>query len=132
VIRIGTRASALALWQAEHVAEALRRVQGAPEPELVLIKTEGDRIQDIPLSQVQGKAFFTKEIEEALLTETIDLAVHSLKDLATEMPSVCAGGLSWHGGGRTLSWPSCAATYPPESRNWTTAGMTRSFWRRRG
>jgi len=53
---------------------------------LVLIKTEGDRIQDVPLSQVDGKAFFTKEIEEALLTKAVDLAVHSLKDLATEMP----------------------------------------------
>jgi hydroxymethylbilane synthase len=53
---------------------------------LVLIKTEGDRIQDVPLSQVDGKAFFTKEIEEALLKEKVDLAVHSLKDLATEMP----------------------------------------------
>jgi hydroxymethylbilane synthase len=80
------------LWQAEHVAEALRGVPGTPEPELVRIKTEGDRIQDIPLSQVQGKAFFTKEIEEALLDDTIDLAVHSLKDLATEMPPGLALG----------------------------------------
>jgi len=86
-LRIGTRASALARWQAEHVAAALKALPGAPEPELVLIKTEGDRIQDVPLSQVEGKAFFTKEIEEALLNDTVDLAVHSLKDLATEMPS---------------------------------------------
>jgi hydroxymethylbilane synthase len=85
-LRIGTRASALARWQAEHVAAALKALPGAPEPELVLIKTEGDRIQDVPLSQVEGKAFFTKEIEEALLNDTVDLAVHSLKDLATEMP----------------------------------------------
>lgn len=91
-IRIGTRASALARWQAEHVASTLRAVPGAPEPELVLIKTEGDRIQDVPLSQVQGKAFFTKEIEEALLSDTVDLAVHSLKDLATEMPPGLALG----------------------------------------
>ena len=91
-IRIGTRGSALALWQAEHVAAALRAVPEAPEPELVLIKTEGDRIQDVPLSQVQGKAFFTKEIEEALLGDAVDLAVHSLKDLATEMPPGLALG----------------------------------------
>jgi hydroxymethylbilane synthase len=91
-IRIGTRASALARWQADHVAAALRALPGAPEPELVLIKTEGDRIQDLPLSQVQGKAFFTKEIEEALLRDTVDLAVHSLKDLATEMPRGLALG----------------------------------------
>lgn len=85
-LRIGTRASALARWQAEHVAAALRAIPGAPEPELVLIKTEGDLIQDVPLSQVEGSAFFTKEIEEALLKKAVDLAVHSLKDLATEMP----------------------------------------------
>ncbi len=91
-LRIGTRASALARWQAEHVASALRALPGAPEPELVLIKTEGDRIQDVPLSQVPGKAFFTKEIEEALLTDRVDLAVHSLKDLATEMPPGLALG----------------------------------------
>jgi hydroxymethylbilane synthase len=54
--------------------------------ELVLIRTEGDRIQDVPLSKIQGKAFFTKEIEEALLDHRVDVAVHSLKDLATAMP----------------------------------------------
>jgi hydroxymethylbilane synthase len=85
-LRIGTRASALARWQAEHVSAAVRRIPGAPEPELVLIKTEGDAIQDIPLYKVQGKAFFTKEIEEALLQDRIDVAVHSLKDLATTFP----------------------------------------------
>jgi len=85
-IRIGTRGSALARWQAEHVAWAIRMLPGAPEPELVLIKTEGDVIQDVPLSKVQGKAFFTKEIEEALLRNQVDVAVHSLKDLATVMP----------------------------------------------
>jgi hydroxymethylbilane synthase len=85
-LRIGTRASALARWQAEHVAAAIRSLPGAPDPELVLIKTEGDLIQDVPLSQVDGNAFFTKEIEEALLNDTVDLAVHSLKDLATNMP----------------------------------------------
>lgn len=85
-LRIGTRGSDLALWQARHVAGALRGLPGAPDPELVIIKTEGDRTQDVPLSQVQGKAFFTKEIEEALLGEQVDIAVHSLKDLETVMP----------------------------------------------
>ena len=85
-LRIGTRGSALARWQAEHVAAALASLPQAPPSELVLIKTEGDRIQDVPLSQVEGKAFFTKEIEEALLHRRVDVAVHSLKDLATEMP----------------------------------------------
>jgi len=74
------------------VAAALKAIPGAPDPELVLIRTEGDRIQDVPLSQVDGKAFFTKEIEEALLTDRADIAVHSLKDLATEMPQGLALG----------------------------------------
>jgi hydroxymethylbilane synthase len=91
-IRIGTRGSALARWQAEHVARLLQGLPGAPKTELVLIKTEGDLIQDTPLSKVQGKAFFTKEIEQALLDERVDLAVHSLKDLATQMPSGLALG----------------------------------------
>ena len=97
-IRIGTRGSALARWQADHVATLFQQLSGAPEAELVLIKTEGDRIQDLPLSKVQGKAFFTKEIEDALLRSEIDIAVHSLKDLATDMhPDLALGavGLGW-------------------------------------
>lgn len=86
VLRIGTRGSDLALWQAEHVATRLRALAGGPEVEIEVIRTEGDLIQDIPLSQVAGKAFFTKEIEAALLEERVDLAVHSLKDLATMQP----------------------------------------------
>jgi hydroxymethylbilane synthase len=85
-IRIGTRDSALALWQAERVASAIRALPGAPKTELVLIRTEGDRIQDVPLWKVEGQSFFTKEIERALLDERVDVAVHSLKDLATVMP----------------------------------------------
>jgi hydroxymethylbilane synthase len=85
-LRIGTRASALARWQADYVAHALASLPGAPIPEIVLIRTEGDRIQDLPLSQVKGKSFFTKEIEDALLEDRADIAVHSLKDLATELP----------------------------------------------
>ncbi len=86
-LRIGTRGSALALWQARHVADRIRALPGSPEVELVRIKTEGDRILDSPLSAVEGKAFFTKEIEDALLDERVDLAVHSLKDLATALPA---------------------------------------------
>jgi hydroxymethylbilane synthase len=93
-IRIGTRESALAQWQAEHVASLLRALPGTPNPELVLIRTEGDKIQNLPLSKVQGKAFFTKEIEEALLRDEVDIAVHSLKDLATEMhPDLALGAV---------------------------------------
>ncbi len=91
-LRIGTRRSDLARWQAEHVAARLRQMDGAPEVEMVFIKTEGDRIADVPLHSVDGKAFFTKEIEHALLNERVDIAVHSLKDLATELPNGLALG----------------------------------------
>lgn len=79
-IRIGTRGSELALWQAKFVSMLI----GEENTELVIIKTEGDRIQNVSFNKMEGKGFFTKEIEEALLTNKIDLAVHSLKDLPTE------------------------------------------------
>lgn len=84
-LRIGTRASALALWQARHVAAAIARQHDAPPVELVHISTEGDVRTDVPLWAVGGKAFFTKEIDRALLARDIDVAVHSLKDLATQL-----------------------------------------------
>jgi hydroxymethylbilane synthase len=82
-LRIGTRASALALWQANRVADLIRAQAGAPAVELVHIRTEGDMRTDVPLWAVDGRAFFTKEIDRALLASEIDLAVHSLKDLST-------------------------------------------------
>jgi hydroxymethylbilane synthase len=82
-LRIGTRASALALWQANLVADLIRRQPGAPTVELVHIRTEGDMRTDVPLWAVDGRAFFTKEIDRALLANEIDIAVHSLKDLST-------------------------------------------------
>lgn len=85
-LRIGTRASKLALWQAEHVAGRIRVLSGAPPVQLVTIKTTGDLILDAPLSKVEGKGFFTKEIERALLDGSVDIAVHSLKDLETNLP----------------------------------------------
>src|ERR1700722_9196681 len=81
MIVIGSRGSQLALWQARHVASLLQ-----VEKRLEIIKTTGDRIQDVPLSQVGGKGLFTKEIEEALLDGRIDCAVHSLKDMPAELP----------------------------------------------
>jgi hydroxymethylbilane synthase len=82
-LRIGTRGSPLALWQANHVADLLRP-RAAPRPvELVLIQTTGDRVQDRPLAQIGGDGLFTKEIQRALLAGTADVAVHSLKDLPT-------------------------------------------------
>lgn len=83
VLRIGTRGSALALWQAHHVEALIGSQPGAPAVELVRIKTEGDVRTDVPLWQIGGRAFFTKEIDKALLGNEIDIAVHSLKDLST-------------------------------------------------
>ncbi len=84
-LRIGTRASALALWQANRVSDLIRALPGAPAVELVHIKTEGDMRTDVPLWAVDGRAFFTKEIDRALLADEIDVAVHSLKDLSTTL-----------------------------------------------
>ena len=86
-LRIGTRGSRLALWQAHWVRDELSVLPGAPPIEIVTISTAGDRIQDVALSQVGGRDFFTKDIEAALLEGRVDLAVHSLKDLATDMPA---------------------------------------------
>lgn len=85
-LRIGTRASQLALWQANWVKSELERVYPGIEVELVKIKTMGDKILDVPLAQVGGKGLFVKEIEEAMLRGEIDLAVHSMKDVPTEFP----------------------------------------------
>src|SRR5580693_2236881 len=84
MITIGSRGSQLALWQANHIAACLKQL--GVETRLEIIKTTGDKIQDVPLSQVGGKGLFTKEIEEALLDHRIDLAVHSLKDMPSELP----------------------------------------------
>src|SRR5262249_26596114 len=79
-LRLGTRKSPLALWQAHHVAGLLGPL-AAPRPvELVLIETEGDRVRDRPLSQIGGDGLFTKEIQNAVLDGRADIAVHSLKD----------------------------------------------------
>jgi hydroxymethylbilane synthase len=84
MIVIGSRGSKLALWQAGHIAEALKAL--SIETRIEVIKTSGDKIQDVPLADVGGKALFTKEIDEALLGGSIDLAVHSMKDVPTELP----------------------------------------------
>ncbi len=85
-IRIGTRGSDLALWQARWVRQALERLHPGLTVSVHTIKTTGDRILDAPLSKIGDKGLFTREIEHALLDETIDIAVHSLKDLPTELP----------------------------------------------
>ncbi len=83
-LRIGTRSSALALWQTERV-RALLRERGHPS-ERIEIRTTGDLTPDVPLAQIGSRALFTKQIDDALLEGRIDLAVHSLKDLPTELP----------------------------------------------
>jgi hydroxymethylbilane synthase len=85
VIRIGSRGSQLALWQAEHIAGLLRGRGYVVDIEV--IKTSGDRLQEVTFAQVGSKGMFTLEIEEALAAGRIDLAVHSLKDLPTELPA---------------------------------------------
>jgi hydroxymethylbilane synthase len=84
VIRIGSRGSQLALWQANHIS-ALLRSRGETV-EIEIIRTTGDRLQEVTFAQVGSKGMFTLEIEEALAAGRIDLAVHSLKDLPTELP----------------------------------------------
>jgi hydroxymethylbilane synthase len=82
-LRIGTRGSPLALWQARHIADRLRPLTAPRAVELVEIETSGDRIRDVALTQIGGDGVFTKEIQRALLAGAVDVAVHSLKDLPT-------------------------------------------------
>ena len=84
-LRLGTRGSQLALWQANRVAAEIA-ARGGPASRIVVIKTSGDRLQDAPLSEVGGKRLFVKEIEDALLRGEIDLAVHSSKDMPAVLP----------------------------------------------
>lgn len=93
-IKIGTRGSKLALWQANWVKTALNAVDPSRIVELVPIKTKGDKILDVPLAKVGGKGLFVKEIEDALLNGHIDLAVHSMKDMPADLPDgLCIGAI---------------------------------------
>ncbi len=84
-LRIGSRGSQLALWQSNHIAALLRSHGHTVDIEIV--KTTGDRLQEVTFAQVGSKGMFTKEIEEALAEGRVDLAVHSLKDLPTDLPA---------------------------------------------
>lgn len=84
IIRIGTRGSKLALWQAEHVASLIK--PSGYQTEIVPIETRGDKIQDVTISKIGSKGVFTEEIEAKLLDNSIDIAVHSAKDLSSEIP----------------------------------------------
>lgn len=86
-ILIGTRGSQLALWQAHFVRDEFKRISPDTAVELVLIKTEGDRDTNAPVAQLSGKGVFIKEIEDALLSGDVDIAVHSMKDVPTDIPS---------------------------------------------
>ncbi|HEX5056222.1 MAG TPA: hydroxymethylbilane synthase [Gammaproteobacteria bacterium] len=87
VLRIATRKSPLALWQAEEVSARLRALHPGLTVELVKLSTQGDKILDSPLSKVGGKGLFTKELEESMLAGEADIAVHSMKDVPVEMPA---------------------------------------------
>lgn len=93
--RIGTRQSPLALWQSESVAASIRAARPDMDVELVRISTKGDKILDVPLAKIGGKGLFTKEIEAELMSGAIDIAVHSLKDMPTELPpGLCLAALT--------------------------------------
>ncbi len=85
-IRIATRESLLALWQAEYVSTALRNAHPGLEVELIKMKSEGDRILDTPLAKIGGKGLFVKELEEGMLRGDADIAVHSMKDVPMVLP----------------------------------------------
>ena len=84
MIKIGTRGSKLALWQANHFAQLLEKRD--IKSEITIIKTQGDIVQNLSFDKIEGKGFFTTEIEDALMKNNIDVAVHSLKDLPTKLP----------------------------------------------
>src|SRR5215475_13985735 len=86
IVRLGTRGSALALWQVNWVKAEIEHRHRDLLVDLILIKTTGDKIVDVPLAKIGGKGLFTKEIDEALLDRRIDIAVHSLKDVPFQLP----------------------------------------------
>jgi len=85
-IRIATRKSPLAMWQAEHVAAELRRIHPGLQVELLGMSTQGDKILDTPLAKIGGKGLFIKELEQGMLEGAADIAVHSMKDVPVELP----------------------------------------------
>jgi hydroxymethylbilane synthase len=93
-VKIGTRGSKLALWQANWVKQSLEKKNPGLKVVLNIIKTRGDKILDVPLARVGGKGLFVKEIEEALMSGQVDLAVHSMKDMPADIPQgLCIGAV---------------------------------------
>ncbi|PLX60795.1 hydroxymethylbilane synthase [Sedimenticola selenatireducens] len=85
-LRIATRKSPLAMWQAEHVAKLLRQAHPGLQVELIVMSTQGDKILDTPLAKIGGKGLFVKELEQGMLEGRADIAVHSMKDVPVELP----------------------------------------------
>lgn len=85
-VRIATRKSPLAIWQAEHVAQALRKARPGLSVELIGMSTQGDKILDTPLAKLGGKGLFVKELEQGMLENRADIAVHSMKDVPVDLP----------------------------------------------
>jgi hydroxymethylbilane synthase len=92
-LRLGTRGSLLARSQSQMIADELMRLHAGLQVELIIIKTSGDQVQDKPLADIGGKGLFTKELEQALLANEVDFAVHSFKDVPVTMPLVDQAGL---------------------------------------
>ena len=100
LLRIATRKSPLALWQAEHVRELLQAAHPGLQVELVTMSTQGDRVLDSPLAKIGGKGLFVKELEQALLEDRADIAVHSMKDVPADLPQGLGIGAMRPGTGR--------------------------------
>jgi hydroxymethylbilane synthase len=128
-LRIGTRRSPLALWQARHVAELIQRLAPGTEVSLVEMTTAGDRFLAEPLSRIGGKGLFVKEIEQALLDRRADVAVHSLKDMTSELaPGLCLAAVPAREDPRdALCSPSKATlSSVPQGATLGTASLRRS------
>ena len=101
IIRIGTRKSPLALWQAHYIRDELIARHSSLQCEIVKLSTEGDRILDTPLAKIGGKGLFIKELEQALIDERVDIAVHSMKDVTVDLPEalhipvICKREVPW-------------------------------------
>ena len=94
LLRIATRKSPLALWQAEHVRSRLMELHAGLQVELLTMSTQGDRILDSPLAKIGGKGLFVKELEQGMLEDRADIAVHSMKDVPAELPEgLCIGAI---------------------------------------
>ena len=117
-IRIATRKSALALWQAEHVAAALRELPEVTSVDLVPLTTRGDEVLDRSLQKIGGKGLFIKELEIAMQNGDADIAVHSMKDVPADMPAgFCIAAVMQRANMRThWSGPRIRRSIP-----WTTA-----------